>query len=132
MLSFQFTGVQGQLTEDALLTSGMVGQTVKLEFDGFWEELSKTVVFVCGGVCRTVQVPQEDIHMTGISVTIPAEALVGGHRLYVGVYGHMDNGAYVTPTVMVKGPRVLHGADPTQSPDSGKVTVLEEVDEQQL
>lgn len=130
MLSFQFTGVQGQLTEDALLTSGMAGQTVKLEFDGFWEELSKTVVFVCGGVCQTVQVPQEDIHMTGISVTIPAEALVGGHRLYVGVYGHMDNGAYATPTVMVKGPRVLHGADPTQSPDGGNLPVWASLQEQ--
>ena len=73
----------------------------------------------------------KDGDFAGINVTIPAEALVGGHRLYVGVYGHMDNGAYATPTVMVKGPRVLHGADPTLSPDGGKVTVLEEVDEQQ-
>lgn len=130
MLTFQFTGVSGEMLQEELLTSGMVGQMVKLQFDDFWEEYYKTVVFVAGGICRTAEVPADEIHMTGIEVAIPPEVLIGGQRLFVGVYGHMDDGANVNPTVMVKGPRICHGADPTESPDGGNLPVWKNLQEQ--
>lgn len=115
MLTFQFTGADGKLLEDDLLTSGMVGQQIQLQFDDYWEDYLKTVVFVAGSVCRTVEVDPLYIHMTSINVPIPPEVLIGGQRLFVGVYGYLDTGD-VTPTVMVKGPRVAFGADPTEFP----------------
>lgn len=123
MLTMEFNGVEGTLLQEELLTSGMVGQKLRLKFDSFWEDLQKTVVFVAGGICRTAQIPQEDLAMTEIDVEIPVTALVGGHRLFVGVYGYYEDGSYATPTVMVRGPRVRHGADPNESPDGGGLPV---------
>lgn len=112
MFTIQFTGAEGRLLQEELLTSGMVGKKVRLQFDGFWEDLRKTVVFTAGGVTRTVEIPAEDIYMTGIDVTIPPEVLIGGHRLFVGVYGYYSNMDEATPSVMVRGPRIRHGAEP--------------------
>lgn len=116
MLTFQFNGAEGEMLTDALLTSGMVNQQVLLQFDTFWEDLLKTVVFVAGSVCRTVEIDLENIHKTGTKVVIPPEVLIGGQRLFVGVYGHDSTNSDVTPTVMVKGPRIAFGADPTEYP----------------
>lgn len=112
MFTIQFTGAEGQLLQEELLTSGMEGKTVRLQFDSSWEDLRKTVVFTAGGVTRTVEIPAEKIYMTSINVTIPPEVLIGGHRLFVGVYGYYSDIDEATPSVMVPGPRVRHGAEP--------------------
>ena len=115
MLTIKFTGPEGELLEEELLTSGMVKHQVQLQFDSFWEDLQKTVVFVAGSVCRTVAIPSEDIYLTSINVNIPPEVLLGGQHLFIGVYGYYLSSDEVTPTVMVKCPRIAFGADPTES-----------------
>lgn len=106
MLTFEFTGVDGLMSGEETLTSGMVGKTVALSFDDSWADLQKIAVFVAGGVCRTAEVADT-------TVVIPADVLASPcNRLYVGVYGTNESGDVVIPTIMVKGPRIDYGADP--------------------
>lgn len=107
MLTFMFTGANGTMTETDMLTSGMVGRQVKLEFSEEWNDLSKTAVFSNGIVTKDV------MEVTDV-VTIPREVLAKSMtQLYVGVYGISPDGETVVPTVWAEGPRILPGADPS-------------------
>ena len=106
MLTFRFTGADGIMVQTEILTSGMVGKEVKLEFSRDWEGMSKTAVFRAGTVTRIV---------TGIkdAAVIPAEVLARPlQRLYVGVYGVSADGS-VTPTIRAEGPDILPGVEPS-------------------
>ena len=106
MLTFKFTQVNGTMSEADTLTSGMVGKQCKLEFSSEWDGMQKTAVFTAGTTVRDV-VNVEEI------VEIPAECLVRPNtRLYVGVYGVADGGR-VIPTIIVPGPYIIPGADPS-------------------
>lgn len=108
MLTFEFTGVEGRMTESEVLTSGMVGKTVQLLFDDSWTSLSKTVVFRADGICRVVPFSMSPI-------LIPEDVLLRPFRkLYVGVYGTDASGTLVIPTLMAEGPMIRYGADPTE------------------
>ena len=108
MLTFEFTGVEGRMTESEVLTSGMVGKTVRLSFDSSWSGLTKTVVFRSGEVCKTAD-------GSASTVTVPREVLARPFlRLYVGVYGTDASGTLVIPTVMAEGPMIRYGADPME------------------
>lgn len=105
MLTFRFSGVSGQLVEPDILTSGMVGRQCRMEFTSDWDGLEKTVVFTAGSVTR-------DVINAGELVEIPADCLaVENVRLHVGVYGVA--GDRVTPTIIVPGPYILPGANPS-------------------
>lgn len=105
MLTFRLSGVSGQMVESDTLTSGMVGRQCKLEFTSDWDGLKKTAVFTAGSVTR-------DVINAGELVEIPADCLaVENVRLHVGVYGVA--GDRVIPTVIVPGPYILPGADPS-------------------
>lgn len=130
MLTIQFTGADGKLTQDDLLTAGMVGKQIKLCFDTFWSTLEKIVVFVAGGVCRTCRIPTAQTGLSEVTVTIPPEVLLGGQRLLIGVYGYREDDTDITPTVMVKGPRIRYGADPTESPDGGNLPIWQTITQQ--
>ena len=106
MLTFRFCGADGMMTESEVLTSGMVGKEVRLEFSDDWKDMSKTAVFAAGSVTKDVP---------GVSdvVVIPAEVLMEpAQQLYVGIYGVSQDGK-VTPTVWVTGPRIRSGTDPS-------------------
>lgn len=106
MLTFHFTGADGRMTAAEVLTSGMVGKEVRLEFSSDWDGLMKTAVFTAGKVTRDVVDVSE-------VVVIPAEVLaVPMRHLYVGIYGVSQDGS-VTPTIRVKGPLIEPGADPS-------------------
>lgn len=106
MLSFHFSGADGIMTEEETLTTGMVGKEVRLEFTRDWDGLSKTAVFMAGGVTRDV------VGVSDVAV-IPAEVLaVPMKRLYVGVYGVSAEGK-VTPTIRAAGPEIQPGIDPS-------------------
>ena len=103
MLTFYFSGAEGRMTGQELLTAGMVGRQILLEFSPEWENLSKTVVFSDG-------VNTRDVVFTGNPVTIPARVLEKPlRRLTVGVYGVGPTGAVVIPTVRVDGPVIRPG-----------------------
>ena len=95
MLTFEFTGVDGRMTESETLTSGMVGKQVQLLFDSSWDNLSKTVVFRAADVNRVVINPESSL------VTIPEAVLARPFgKLFVGVYGTDETGAVIIPTIM--------------------------------
>ena len=93
------------MTQGETLTTGMVGQEVKLEFTEDWEAFGKTVVFSAGEVSRDVAAFAD---VVGIPHEVLAEA---GHHLYVGVYGVAADGR-VIPTIRAQGPCIRSGADP--------------------
>ena len=106
MLTFRFSSADGRMVEQEVLTSGMVGKMVKLEFTCDWNGLSKTVVFTADGISR-------DVVDAGELVTIPHEVLAEpGKTLYIGVYGVSEDGRAI-PTIRVKGPVIQPGTDPS-------------------
>lgn len=110
MLTFRFTGVDGEMIQEETLTVGMVGRQVMLEFSEEWEGVSKTVVFSAGSVTR-------DVVYTGGPVTIPAEVLeIPLALLWVGVYGVSADGTVVVPTAQVAGPVIMPSLDPSGDP----------------
>lgn len=110
MLTFYFTGVEGRMTTPELLTSGMMGKELRLEFSEEWEELTKTVVFSNGETTL-------DRLYTGQTMVIPAQVLEKPlEKLTVGLYGVSEDGLLVIPTVRAEGPVILPGVDPAGDP----------------
>lgn len=110
MLTFYFSNADSVMKESAVLTSGMMGKEVKLEFSEDWDGLSKTVVFSNGSVTL-------DVVCTGETVVIPAKILEKPlRRLTVGVYGVSSDGKLAIPTVRAEGPVIRPGVDPTGDP----------------
>lgn len=112
MLTFYFNGVEGTMKVPQVLTSGMVGKKLLLEFSPEWEDLVKTVVFSNGTVTR-------DVVFSGNPVTIPAEVLEEPLKtLEVGVYGLGSGGEPVIPTVRAQGPVIHPGVKPSGDPST--------------
>lgn len=110
MLTIYFSGAEGRITRTDVLTAGMVGRQMRLEFSSEWEGLNKTAVFSNGEITR-------DAVCSGDTVTIPAEVLTQPlKKLLIGVYGVSGGGAVAIPTVRVDGPVILPGADPSGDP----------------
>ena len=117
MLTFEFTGVEGRMTQSEILTSGMVGKEVQILFDESWTGLSRTLVFRAGDICRTAD-------GTESAAVIPEDVLARPFRkLYVGLYGTDEAGTVVIPTVMAEGPMIRYGADPTEDPEGEDLPV---------
>jgi len=124
MLTFEFTGVAGSMTENERLTSGMVGKQVKIILSSDWADLTCTAVFLSGDICRTVQ-------LSGSTVTIPEDNLrYPFRRLLVGVWGTDEEGTLVIPTVMAEGPFVELGANPYSDPVAVTLPVWENLQNQ--
>ena len=110
MLTFYFSGADGTMTVPEVLTAGMVGREVMLEFSPEWENLSKAVVFSNGLQTRNMV-------FTGNPVTIPAAVLESPlRRLTVGVCGVDSADQVVIPTVRALGPVILPGVIPAGDP----------------
>ena len=112
MLTFYFNGAEGTMKVPQVLTSGMVGKKLLLEFSPEWAGLVKTVVFSNGTVTR-------DVVFSGNPVTIPAEVLAEPLKtLEVGVYGLGSGGEPVIPTVRAQGPVIHPGVKPSGDPST--------------
>lgn len=124
MLTFEFTGVEGRMTESEVLTSGMVGKTVALRYDASWNNLSKTVVFRAGDTSRVV-ISNDPL------LIIPQEVLQRPFcKLYVGVCGTDAGGTVVIPTIMVEGPLIRYGADPIEDETAKELPVWQNLQNQ--
>ena len=107
-MTFCFTGANGKVKDPEVLTTGMVGKQIGLEFSPEWADLQKTAVFVGGDTVRCMR-------NAGDVVEIPQEVLESpGTPLYVGVYGVSADGRLVIPTIRVKGPVIAPGANPAE------------------
>ena len=112
------------MTDSEILTSGMVGKTVRLLFDESWAALSKIAVFRAGDICKAVACDAAEL-------VIPAEVLRQPFRkLYVGVSGTDETGNLVIPTIMAEGPMIRYGADPTEDSGNGNLPVWKILKEQ--
>lgn len=93
-----------------ILTSGQIGNQLKMEFDLSWADLNKTVVFNGSHYRVDVNVPDDDS-----VVTIPYECLsrYGGH-LEIGIYGYTVDennvATIVIPTVYYDLGEIVEGA----------------------
>ena len=124
MLTFEFTGVEGRMTESEALTSGMVGKTVALRYDASWNNLTKTVVFRAGDTSRVV-ISNDPL------LVIPEEVLQRPFcKLYVGVWGTDAGGNLVIPTIMAEGPLIRYGADPIEVETARKLPVWQDLQNQ--
>ena len=114
MLTFRFTGADGEMIQEDMLAAGMIGKKVRFEFSSDWDGLRKVAVYKAGNACCTsVDVGMEDV--------IPAEVLQQSlQRLFVGVYGIAQDGSVVTPAVFAPGPFIhisaVMGDDPCFDP----------------
>lgn len=118
MLTIRFSGAEGKITEQEILTSGMVGKQIRLEFTEDWKGLVKTAVFTAGNVTR-------DMLCTGDAVTVPAEVLEKPLiPLYVGVYGVGGDGTPAIPTIRVNCGEILPGVDPSGDPGTEPTPAL--------
>lgn len=124
MLTFRFTGVNGEMIEEEMLAAGMVGKQVQFVFSEDWDGLRKVAVYKAGDACcTTVDVETVD--------TIPAEVLACSlQRLQVGIYGISEDGSVVTPTIYATGPFIhisaVLGEDPCFDPENTFWIRLEE------
>jgi len=110
MLTIRFSGAEGKITEQEVLTSGMIGRQIRLEFTQDWNGLARTAVFTAGNVTR-------DVLCTGETVAIPAEVMEKPLvPLYVGVYGVGADGLPAIPTVRVNCGEIKPGVDPSGDP----------------
>ena len=111
MLTFRFSGTEGVMTESEVLTSGMVGKTVALEFSADWNSLTKTLVFSNGDTTasRLVEGPVAEIPAVVLQKPL--------RKLTVGVYGVSSDGKLVIPTLRAEGPDIRPGVEPVWHPD---------------
>ena len=85
------------------VTTGMVGATVSITYDGEWDSLNKQVLFRRGN--------NKVMQATGS--IIPHEILTSPYEtLFVGVYGFTSDGTIVIPTVWAKICEIRQGVDP--------------------
>ena len=116
MLTFHFSDAPGYASGSDVLTTGMVGRQILVEFSGYWSELSKILVFSNGELTR-------EVVFNGNPVTIPAEILAQPLKtLTVGAIGLGDGGSVVIPTIRVAGPVIQPSVVPAR--DVGTDTEL--------
>ena len=90
-----------------ILTSGMSGIFVQIEYGTEWETLSKTAVFRAGNITK-------DVFNISRTVEIPHEVLrQHGHTLEMGVFGLGESGTLVYPTVWVALGTIFPGTEPS-------------------
>lgn len=98
----KINGTNAEVSELKTITTGMVGATVSIEYDGAWEGLNKQVVF---------KTAFKTVNADGTAV--PPELLrISGVNLQVGVYGYTDDSTVVIPTVWASLGNIQPGADP--------------------
>lgn len=97
------------------LTSGMIGESVEVEFSEDWNGLTKVAIFTNGEVIKDVENPSK-------TVKIPCEVLATPNKtVSVGFYGYtIKNGekVFAIPTIYADLGTVRKGADPSSDPST--------------
>lgn len=98
------------VTENEILTSGMIGAKVRFIFSEEWSGLTKTAIFKASYTTKAVTQDQWD----GNSCSIPSEVLSkAGEPLLVGLYGINASKKIAIPTVWATVGAIRNGADPS-------------------
>lgn len=105
------------------ITSGSVGLAVSFRFSEDWDGMAKAAIFKGSGTAVDVEL------LTADSCEVPHEVLAsaGGH-LKIGVYGTVDQGQRVTPTVWADAGQIFEGAEPSEiEPTPATETLVQQV-----
>lgn len=115
------TGATARAEVDGVLTSGMVGIPVTIEYDSAWDGLTKNLVCKSTSGGTRVQLNVE------AASTVPHEVMVCNEKLHyidklkIGVEGFNTDGTLVIPTIWAECGRIFPGAnsdaDPSADPE---------------
>ena len=111
------TGASIRAKVDGILTSGMVGLPVTIQYDDSWNGLRKNLVCRCGkwgpdrGDTRTVL-------SVGETATVAHEIMKADMYLYLGVEGYSADGKLVIPTTWANCGKIQHGANAGADPSA--------------
>lgn len=133
------TGAEVWASVNGILTSGMVGIPVTIEYDASWDGLRKNLVCRCSpwnsdrGDYRTIL-------NVGEAATVAHEVMQHGKFLYLGVEGYSSDGKLVMPTRWAECGEIHRGAnsgadisaDPTLPVWEQLQTAIEEIKENPL
>ena len=92
-------GARARAEVQGVLTSGMVGIPVTIEYDGIWDGLSKNLVCRCGLECGKFVGVTKTILGIGTVAKVAPEVMVAGKVLYLGIEGYNADGTLVIPTI---------------------------------
>lgn len=110
-IKLTLTGAHALAEVNGVLTSGMVGIPVTIEYDDAWQGLTKNLVCRCG---RPHYPPDKAstwiIPEIGTSAAVAPEAMQPDMYLYLGVEGYSSDGSLVMPTNWVECGIILPGA----------------------
>ena len=106
-IQLTLTGAQASAKVDGLLTSGMVGVPVTIQWDESWEGLRKTLVCRSDGCIRSIlDVGRE----TTVAPEVFRTEKWAPNALYLGVEGRDEDGKLVIPSTFAYCGQILPGA----------------------
>lgn len=86
------SGATASATVDGPITHGMVGIRAEIQWDGAWNDLTKTMKIRCNDVCRTAIVAEDG------TALVPYECLIAGQWLEIGMDGWDADGQLRNPS----------------------------------
>ena len=113
------------VTENEILTSGMINAKIKFEFSGDWyPALSKTAIFTAGDVTKVVL----DTYWTDNVCSIPQECLAKSDEiLMVGIYGADNANVVAIPTVWATVGKIRKGYEGYEDVSTGTLPIWAQV-----
>lgn len=114
MTSIQLTvsGAVVQAEVRGILTAGMVGIPVSIQYDSAWDGLKKTLVCKSGEVVRAVLGVEEE-------ATVAPEVMRPRQTLALGLEGRNPDGTLVIPTLWAYCGKIQESADTQADPTAG-------------
>lgn len=111
------TGAEAWATVTGILTSGMVGIPVTIEYDEAWDGLTKNLM------CRCSPWGSDDGEIrtrlnVGEASTVAHEVMQPDMYLYLGVEGFSADGTLVIPTAWAKCGKIEYGANTCEDPST--------------
>lgn len=113
------------VTENEILTSGMINAKIKFEFsDDWYPALSKTAIFTAGDVTKVVL----DSYWENNVCSIPQECLAKSDEiLMVGIYGADNANVVAIPTVWATVGKIRKGYEGYEDVSTGTLPIWAQV-----
>ena len=103
-------GAEANAEVQGILTSGMVGIPVTIEYDGAWEGLTKNLVCRGGLGYENFKGISKTILGVETAAKVAPEVMIAGEVLYLGIEGYNEDGTKVIPTIWACCGAILEGA----------------------
>lgn len=114
------TGASIRAEVNGVLTSGMVGIPVSIQYDDAWKGLTRNLVCRCGK-WGPAQGDTRTILNVGATASVAHEVMQAEHSLFLGIEGYSTDGTLVMPTIWAScgfiHPGANADADPSGSPN---------------